>query len=82
MESGDAPRPFSEVQQKKFIIKMAPDLWQQRMEDAGLSPANTELTRILEFFNNQWKREVTGKGSNKRNNTFNNDTQRVRGVIN
>ena len=82
MENGDAPRPFSETQQKKFIIKMVPDLWQQRMEDAGLSPANTELTRILEFFNNQWKREVTGQGSNKRNNTFNNDIRRVRGGSN
>ena len=69
VEDGTAPALFSDLQQKKFVIKMLPERWQQRMEDAGISAANTGLPSILEFMNNQWKRELMDKGGNKRNNT-------------
>ena len=44
------------------------------MEDAGLFPANTELARMLEFINNQWKHETIRQDSNKCSGTFNEDT--------
>ena len=58
---------------------MLPETWQQWMEDAGISTVNAELSRILEFMNNQWKPETVEKGSLKINNTSNEDTGQVRG---
>ena len=77
VEDGTAPALFSDLQQKKFVIKMLPERWQQRMEDAGISAANTGLPSILEFMNNQWKRELMDKGVNKRNNTSSQVNRRV-----
>ena len=74
MEDGTAPIPFSGIQQKKLIIKMLPEMWQQCMEDAGISTVNMELTRMLEFMNNQCKLETIRQEPLKRNNTSNDDT--------
>ena len=74
VEDGTAPALFSELQQRKFIAKILPEAWQQLMEDAGISPANTELARILEFTNNQWKCEVIRQEPITCINTFNEDT--------
>ena len=77
IEDGTAPNPLSELQQKKLIVKMLPEMWQQHMEYAGISTVNTELARMLEFINNQWKHETIGVDSNKRNGAFNEDTRQV-----
>ena len=74
MEDGSSPTPFSEVQQRKFISKMLPEAGQQCMEDSGIFPSNTELTRMLEFINNQWKCETIRQDPIKCSGIFNEDT--------
>ena len=57
---------------------MLPETWQQCMENTGMLMVNTELSRMLEFMNNQWKREISGQEPLKINDTSNKITQGVR----
>jgi hypothetical protein len=63
---GTAPDPIPEQQQRKLVANMFPDAWVEKMEDANIIPANTDMGRILEYMNKQWKHEVNRSSGQKR----------------